>query len=384
MRLVELIKNIFVEKETVILSDKLSGVARKLAIEDYALQLAINFVAGTMSRLEFKTVLNDKETFGEDYYLWNVRPNANQNRNQFLTELISKLLYYNEVLVIDYNGQMIIADDFIKDDKALIPSRFTSVRRGDITFNRTFYRDEVMYFSNALRNVRSIVAGLLSGYQELLNSSVGKYKRAGGRKGIIDMEITPQKTEEWNRALDDLYNNRFKSYFNEENALVVLPKGLKYQEITGEGSKKSTSEVNDITNITNEAILKTAKAFCIPPSLMVGNTENVDSATDEYLTFCIMKIVDVIESEANRGFYQKAAYQSGRRLYIDTSCIKHRDIFDAAEAADKYIADGILSVDEVRKALKLLPLNTWWSRQHWFTKNYQSIEAVGEGGENHE
>jgi topoisomerase IA-like protein len=88
--------------------------------------------------------------------------------------------------------------------------------------------------------------------------AVGKYKRSGGRKGVAKISKTQSGDKNTQQQIDDLFNKQFKTYFSSENAVVTLPNGVEYDEITGEGSKKSTSEINDITNITKEAISRVA------------------------------------------------------------------------------------------------------------------------------
>lgn len=381
MKIIQWFKDFFGDKTTVTLNARLESQQYHLAIEDFAICMAINIIAGAVSKCEFRTLVNNLPVKKDDYYLWNIKPNANQNSSQFLQELVSKLLYYNECLVIEQNGQLIIADSYSHDEYALLPDRFTNVSRGNLTFQKPFYRDEVLFFTYANDNIRRLLSNLIQGYSSLTSMAVGKYKRAGGRKGVVDADFTPQQDEAWNNAINDLYGNRFKSYFTEENALVVLPRGVKYSEISGEGSKKSTSEVNDITNLTKEAFARVAQAFKIPPALLQGDIADVDSLVDEFLMICIDPLCDAIQTEINSNYYGKTAYLNGYRLMIDTTCVRHLDVFNIADRADKLISSGLYCIDELRDKIGDTTLNTWWSKQHWITKNYDKIETFVQGGE---
>lgn len=386
MRIIEWLRDIFGKKDTVTLSDKIEMQQYKLAVEDFAIQMAINLIAGAVSKCEFKTLAKGAPVQKGDHYVWNIEPNVNQNSSQFIGEIVRKLLYYNECLVIEQNGQLIVADDFVHTEYALFPDTFTGVRRGEFTFQKTFYAGDVMYFRYSEISIRALLSSLMKGYSDLLSMAVNKYKRAGGRKGIVTTETTPQQDGAWQKALNDLYGNRFKSYFKEENALVVLPRGIKYDEISGEGSKKSTSEVNDIASITKEAFMRVAQAFKIPPALLQGEVADVESLVDEFLTFCIDPLCDLIQTEINRKYYGKEAYIRGYKLMIDTTCVKHIDVFSIADKADKLISAGLYSIDDLREKLGDVPLNTWWSRMHWMTKNYANIARLqaAEGGEANE
>jgi HK97 family phage portal protein len=324
--------------------------------------------------------MKGKENKGDEYYLWNVEPNINQNSSQFIQEFISKLLYYNECLIVDVNGQLIIADDFIQNEYALYENTFTQVTRGSLTFDRPFKMSEVLYFKYSNDDVKALLSNLLKGYINLLNMATGKYKRSGGRKGIAKVDKAPSGDSEFQKKVDDLFNNRFKSYFEAENAVIHVPKGVEYTEQNGEGNKKSTSEIVDIASITREAFERVAQAFKIPPALLRGDVADVEKVTDNLLTFCVDPLCIMVDEEATRKRYGKSAFLSGSYMKIDTTCIRHIDIFSIAEKFDKLIASGGYSVDELRIKAGDLPLNTWWSKKHWLTKNYSDIENL-EGGE---
>lgn len=375
MKLVDFLRDFFGDKEIVYIKQKLESEKYKLAIEDFAIQMAINLIAGAVSKCEFKTFFKCKEVKGDEYYLWNVEPNDNQNSSQHIQELISKLLYYNECLSVESNGKLIIADSFNHREYALYPDTFSDVSRGDLIMNRTFNMNDVLYFKLGYRDIRLLLSNLLNGYSQLLDMSITKYKRSGGRKGVAKIDKTMSGNEKYKAEIDDIFQNRFKSYFENENAVVHLPNGIDYQEITGEGSKKSTSEINDITNITKEAMSRVAQAFRIPPALLQGDIADVEKITDNFLTFCIDPLVDMLETEITRKRYGKAAYLQGSYIKIDTTCIKHIDIFSIATQADKLISDSLYNVDELREKLGDMPLNTWWSKQYVRTKNYEALAA---------
>ena len=373
------------EKTIIELSQKAENTGYyALAIEDFAIQVAINLIAGLIAKCKFRTVVNGEEKEGIDFYRWNYEPNINQNGTEFKTELISKMLYYNEALIFEINGQMLIADDFTRTQYALYPNKYSNVRRGDFTSGKNFYEGDVMYFGYANKDTKELLSGLLNGYCELIGQSMDKYKRAGGRKGVVKTDINPQKDEAWQKALNDLYGNRFKSYYKNENALVVLPKGIEYTEISASGSQKSTSDVTDIINLTNEAFAKVGQCFKTPKALLLGDVANLDSSLDEALTTAIEPIISWLESEIIRKQYGQEAYSKGYYLKIDTTTIKHIDIMDVAGNLNNILSTGLYNVDQLRRKLGELPLNTWWSKQHYMTLNNARAEQIASEGNNDE
>ena len=387
MNIIHFLRDFFGDKSTVYINQKLEAEKCKLAIEDFSIQMAINMLAGLIAKCEFCTYIKGKKKKADEYYLWNVEPNVNQNSSQFMQELISRLLFFNEALVVEVGGQLIIAEDFTQNEYAVYPNSFTGVTRGTLKFDKTFYMPDVLYFKLNNQDIRALLSQLMDGYSDLLNMAVRKYKRAGGRKGVAKIDRTNGGDKKFQEQLKNLFNHKFKAYFEAENAVVDLPKGVEYQEITGEGSKKSTSEVKDISDITKEAMSRTAQAFRMPPALLQGDIADMEKVVDELLTVCVDPLADLIQTEINRKRYGKTAFLAGTYLRVDTTCIKHIDIFSIANQADKLISDSIYNVDEIREKIGDAPLNTWWSKQYVRTKNYEALAdspPAKTGGENDE
>lgn len=366
------------DKTTISLTEtQIAGEVQSLEIEMFAIATAIDLISNSISKCSFKTYLKGNEYKGDEFYSWNVQPNINQNSSQFMQKLITELLYNNECLVLDINGQFVIADSFYQSEYAVVENSFNSVVSGTMSFNKTFRMSEVMYFKLGNNDIRRLLSKVIVGYNNLLNMSIGKYKRSGGRKGILDIDATASKDEKFQENLEILMTKRFKTYFEAENAVLPLQKGYVYKEQGGEGSKKSTSEIVDINAVTKEIFERVAQAFKIPPSLLRGDIADISNITDNFLTFCIDPICCMISEEVNRKRYPKNDFLEGSYTRVDTSSIKHVDIFSISTAFDKLIASGGYSIDELRIKCGDVALNTDFSKQHFITKNYQKIETLG-------
>ena len=117
-----------------------------LYIRNLAFQTAVNLIANSISKCEFKTYMGGAETKGKEYYLWNVEPNLNQNSSEFIHKWVDKLYKNNECLIIEQNSQLLVADTFTKKEYALYNHQFSQVTVGDFSFNKTFEMKDVMYF----------------------------------------------------------------------------------------------------------------------------------------------------------------------------------------------------------------------------------------------
>ena len=355
-----------------------------LVAEELTIHAAINLIANSISKCEFKTLSKGKEQQGEEYYVWNYEPNKNQNSSQFLQELVATLLYRNECLVVESMGQLIIAESFTKEEYALKETVFSNVYRKGLTFDRTFRMSEVLYFRLNNKNIRQLLTNLCNGYNTLLDEAVDKYEKAGGEKGTlhIDALATGAKSggKSFEEVYEDLMNNRFKRFFNSRSAVLPLFNGFTYTKQAAEQSKKSTSEMKDITDVLDEIVVTVARAFNIPSPLLKGDVSDVEKVTQNFLTFCVDPICKMLQTEINRKRYGKRQVRQGCYLKIDTTTIMHVDVFAIAEKIDKLISSGMYCIDELRKKLGETELGTEESRKHWITKNYTDIAKGGDAG----
>lgn len=356
----------------------------RLVVQEFYIHSAINMIANCISKCEFKTYENGKETTGEEHYLWNYEPNKNQNSSQFLHELVARTLYNNECLVVDSAGQIIIAEGFGKEEFALKETVFSGVYRKGLNFSRTFTMSQVLYFQLNNKNIRQLLATLCDGYNKILQEAIEKYEKAGGEKGTLHIDAKAKGARYGDKTFEDVYeelmNVRFKKFFNSRSAVLPLFDGFTYNKQAAEQSKKSTSEMKDITDALNEIVETVARAFNIPVSLLKGDVSDVEKITRNFLTFCIDPICEMIQTEINRKRYGKNQIQKKSYLKIDTTTIMHTDVFDIAEKAAGLIASGIYCVDELRKKLGDAELDTEDSRKYFITKNYTEVEKL-EGGE---
>lgn len=378
MNFVDRIKRFFKGGKTIYLTEKYSTDIMELAITEFAINVAISLIAGAVSKCEFRTFRNYEEVFGDEYYLWNIEPNRNQNSSQFLQEMIHKLLYENECLILDVGGKLITADGFHKEEYAVNATQFSQVYKNNFTFSKTFSMDEVMYLKLNNESITDLFSELCQGYEKLSGEAIEKYIKSGGSKGILKISSIAKGKPDFDESYKKLMNEYFSTYFNGKNAVLPLFEGYDFTQPAGDGTKKSTSEIDDIRKITDAAFEKVGQAFKIPPALMRGDIADVENATDNMLTFAIDPLCDMISEEANRKRYGKDVLK-GDYLMIDTNCIKHIDIFQKAEQCDKLISSSMYCVDELRRKARDSELRTDFAKKHFITKNYEENKENGGG-----
>ena len=289
--------------------DEYASLVFDIYIREMAFWSAVNIVANAVSKCEFKTYLNGKEDKGKEYYLWNIEPNKNQNSSRFLNKLIAKLYRDNECLVIEQNGQLLVADSFNRKPYALYDDVFTEVRVEDFTFARSFAQSEVLYYQLNEENIRKLINGLYESYSKLIAYSMKAYQRSRGTKGIFKYDTLPVAGTPEREAFDALINKKIKQWMEGDNAALPLGRGQEWKELqhktyTNESTRDIRAQIDDIFDFT-------ARAFGIPPALLRGDVQDTSKAIDQLLTFCVDPLVDMIQEEINRKRNGYAGIQQG-------------------------------------------------------------------------
>ena len=351
-----------------------------LYIRELAFWTCVNKIANAIGKCEFRTYQGGEEVRGAEYYLWNVEPNGNQNASAFLTKLIGQLYRYNEALVIEVSGQLYVADSYQKKTYALYDYQFSGVTVDDFTFGKTFYQRDVLFFQLNSTDMRKLIGMMNAEYGKLFRYASDAYQKSRGHKGVLHIDAQAQSEDDFNDTLGELMNNHFKKFFNADSAVLPLFDGYEYTDL--KDKTYSSESTRDIKALADDLYEYTARAFSFPPSLAKGDVQDTSKAIDELLTFCIDPLAVMIQEEINRKRYGQAEYLAGNLLRIDTTRVKHIDIFDIATPIDKLISSGAFTINDIRRLINEPRINDKWADQHFITKNYSTVqdllEAKGE------
>ena len=352
-----------------------------LYIRNLAFQTAVNLIANSISKCEFKTYMNGTETKGREYYLWNVEPNLNQNSSEFIHKWVDKLYKNNECLIIEQNGQLLVADSFTKKEYALYNHEFSQVTVGDFSFDKIFEMKDVLFFKLHNDNIRRLINGMFDSYGRLIEYTNKSYLKSRGSKGTLDISTVAQNNSNFTKNIEKLFGKDFKKFFESENAVLPLYEGWKYNDI--ESKTYSNEGTRDIKAMIDDIYDFTARGFGIPPALLKGDIANVEHATDNYLTFCIDPFSDFASEEINRKRNGYTEFSKGNFLRIDTTTIKHFDIISVATNIDKLISSAVFCINDVRRLAGMEKINEDFADKHYITKNYTDVENMEalEGGE---
>ncbi|WP_052158668.1 phage portal protein [Halobacillus sp. BBL2006] len=342
-----------------------------------AIQTCVNMIARTISQSEFRVKKDRKTIKDEMYYRFNVRPNPNMSASVFWQKVINKLVYDNECLIIQSDTQdLLVADDFIRNEYGLVEDIFTGVTVKNYTYSRPFKMQDVIYLEYANENLAKLIDGLYADYGEVFGRMVEFQKRKNQIRATVDIESIGMKDEESRSRLQNFIDRMYKAISDKSVAIVPQQKGFTYNEQSNAIQGESVDEINKVTNGFLDHV---AIALGIPPALIHGEMADVEKQTRNYMTFCIDPLNKKIADELNAKLFTKKEFLEGKRM--DIRRISYSNLFDLASSIDKLVASGTFTGNEVREEAGFEPSSDPMLDKHIITKNYQEMKTL-KGGEN--
>lgn len=349
--------------------------ATEIYIRQLAFYMLVNKIANAVSKCEIMTYEKNKKVKGQEWYRWNIQPNKNQSATQFWHKAINKLYENNEALIIVQGGELYIADSYTLDDEAvLFEHTFKDVTVKNLRFNKTFNMSDVFYFQLNSVNLKKYLDCTLSMYTNLINVACNSFATDHGNKGVLKIDQYAEGADDFQETLKEILEEDFKTFFENPNAVLPLYTGYEYEDISKKGTVKSTSR--DIKAMFDDVIKITANALGIPANIANGDVADTSKAIDEFLTFCIDPLIELLSDEINRKLFTNIQIINGYCIKFYTKAIKHIDLLDVASAIDKLISSGCFTINDIRQVCGEDLIDEDWANQYFMTKNYSTIEDI--------
>ncbi|MDE3295902.1 phage portal protein [Lacticaseibacillus rhamnosus] len=354
-------------------SDMWEADAQRAWLKRMAIDTNVNFIAKSFSQSEFKVVHNQRaDRSSELYYRLNVRPNANQSSGQFWQKFIRKLIYNNEVLVVQSDtGDLLIADGFVHNEFALYPDTFSGVTVGDYTFNRTFSMNDCLYLQYSNNRLENYVASMFGDYGKLLGRMVEVAMRSRQVRAVVHVGAMSGTNEQKAKKIQNYLDSLYKSFQDKSVAIAPETDGLEYEEKNTTAESRGTSPLEDVRNVKTQFIDDVAVILGIPPMLLHGSTAEIDQNQKAYLDYCLVPLMDMVIAEMNAKFFDSDEYMAGN--HIEIVGLNKPDIVETANALDKLRAATIINGDEGRQMIGLDPTGRKEMQEYYVTKNYESV-----------
>lgn len=356
--------------------DMISVEVKKLELSKMAIQKAKGMIAHAIAKSEFVVQRKDGRVKDHVYWILNIRPNPNETATDFWIAVIDKLLTYTECVICNVGGHLYIADTYTDDNAVMMPKIYKNVTitaNGEtFRLNKNFRADDVIHLRAQNDKIKGYLEKVSMLYDSVASALAAAKKIASTPKFTLDVpgSIPVIQTTDENGNIKkltiDVYKQKIKELLESDNIEI-----LQNSNGMNIGSLKIESSISseDIVKIANEIFTECAFAFDIPKAVFLGEiTEKADS-TNEFITYAVGWIVELLNDSFNAKLVGEKAYLEGERIWVDMSRFKHRDILESAANLDKLRSIGF-NFDEIREAIGWEALNTEFSQERVVTKNY--------------
>lgn len=363
------------------LAKEMSTLAYDAAEQSYfkelALQIAISYIANTISKCEFKVYEKGEEVKNELYYMLNVSPNPNQNSSQFLNAFVTRYYRKGEALIFpdSKRNRLYIADGFAVDEKPFAENIFGTISVGSETISRKFKASDVFYFKLDDIDVKKLIDGAFGEYNKVMQSAIDAFLRRNGKKYKLALEQYRAGDPAFVEVYEKMLKKQLETFIKSPNAVYPQFKGMSLDEFSNT-TQSGLGNASDVIDIRKEMFETVAQAFKIPLAMMYGNITSINDMINMYLTFAIDPLADMIGEEITRKMYPFDAWKRGNYVKVDTSCISHVDILDVADKVANAVGSGVVCLDDMRCRLDMPPLDNELGKMHFITRNYATPGEV--------
>lgn len=355
---------------------------------------AIGMIAKAIAQSEIVVTDGHQRITDDVYYRLNVRPNDNQTGTDFWYRVVSKLLEDGDALIVRVpeSGKYYLATSYTTDNYVMFGKTYRNVTITDgtdqMTFARTIYADDALHLKYSSDKIRLYTDNALRSLNEVLNAiaTMEKVSRTPFFKYKVDATTTFATKGKDGKIqklmLDDVVARLENQLKSKDLQVIKEPTGTSL-EYLGISSTVTAAEINSIaTEIGHLA----AQAYDIPESVFDGTISEKSDATNEFITYAVAPVAEVINDTLHAKLIGEADFIRGERCFVWLAHFKHIDVIDAAANLDKLRGIGF-TLDELFEMVGYPTLNTDFSTQRALTLNYSpegeaADEADGpEGGD---
>lgn len=356
--------------------DTISVDIQKLALSELAIEKAVGMIAKAIAKSEFIVERNHVRTKDDVYWLLNIQPNPNETATDFWISAIRKLLLETECVICLVNGNMYIVDSYTINDVVMLPQTYSNIvitsNEKTLTLRYPFQGNNIIHLKARNEKIKRYLKKVLNLYNNIASAVSAAKKIESTPKFSLDIEgaaplIRTKNPDGTDKTLTiDQYRESVKKLLESDDIEIITNRsGLSLSQIKIDINANS----EDIVKMAKEIFTECALAFDIPKAVFLGEiTEKADS-TNEFITYAVDWIVEMLNDSLNAKFVGKEDYLKGEKIWIDMSKYKHVDIIESAANLDKLRSIGF-NFDEVRTMVGWEELGADFSQERVITKNY--------------
>ena len=370
-------------KEIQSLAEIIAVDMEKLNLSKLAIEKAIMMIAKAIAKSDILIQTESKEKHKKEYRL-NVQPNDNECGTVFWTEVVKQLLTEQEALIIPLSGKYYRATSWSHTNEVMMKRVYKDVMLScggeNLTIFSTFQSDEVIHLRYDNARIRLYLQNVVGQFDKTMDSinammqlsSQPRFKLKLGTNALSFREKQADGTDKV--MTKDQYVLKIKKLLTSD-ALEVL---TEQENASVEQLQINTAvKAEELTKMALQINNEVANAFDIPEAVFNGNITEKSDATNEFITYAVSPVAEVINDTLTAYVVGEDDYCSkNEKVMVWLARFKHVDVVDSAVNLDKLRGIGF-HLDEIRGMVGYPLLNTEFSTERALTKNYG-----GEGNNN--
>lgn len=337
-----------------------------------------------MSEVRIYRSADAPEASDHESWLWNVSPNSNQSRAEFVSELLHTALTDRDgALVVpitrNRNTQLWLADGYSINEQPGREDRYEYVSIGGSTeVARRSYRASEAYRFRLMPcpGWSELLTLAVSEYQALGSVAEAAFEDSNAMRYKLMTETPVSGTDKNMQRIADYIDKSLKPFLKGDRGVLPVYKGFDLTRLAGASSAASWRKSEDVIAIRKDMFDAVAACFRVPVSLLYGNTNNFEAVWTSFVTFCVDPIARAMADEIARKTLTEDEWMAGGRVVVDTSHIKHVDIFDVADKVEKLVGSSVDTPNEIRSFTRQRPVSADGMDDYQRTKNFETAGEV--------
>lgn len=370
-------------KEIQSLAEIIAIDMEKLNLSKLAIEKAITMIAKAIAKSDILIQTESKEKNKKEYRL-NVQPNDHECGTVFWTEVVKQLLTEQEALIIPLSGKYYRATSWSHTNEVMAKRVYKDVMLScggeNLTIFNTFQSDEVIHLRYDNARIRLYLQNVVGQFDKTMDSinammqlsSQPRFKLKLGTNALSFREKQADGTDKV--MTKDQYVLKIKKLLTSDTLEVLTEQeNASVEQLQINTTVKAEELAKMALQINNEV----ANAFDIPEAVFNGNITEKSDATNEFITYAVSPVAEVINDTLTAYVVGEDDYCSkNEKVMVWLARFKHVDVVDSAVNLDKLRGIGF-HLDEIRGMVGYPLLNTEFSTERALTKNYG-----GEGSNN--
>lgn len=370
-------------KEIQSLAEIIAVDMEKLNLSKLAIEKAIMMIAKAIAKSDILIQTENKEKRKKEYRL-NVQPNDNECGTVFWTEVVKQLLTEQEALIIPLSGKYYRATSWSHTNEVMMKRVYKDVMLscGDenLTIFSTFQSDEVIHLRYDNARIRLYLQNVVGQFDKTMDSinammQLSSQPRFKLKLGTNALSFREKQADGTDKVMTrDQYVLKIKKLLTSDDLEVLTEQeNASVEQMQINTTVKAEELAKMALQINNEV----ANAFDIPEAVFNGNITEKSDATNEFITYAVSPIAEVINDTLTAYVVGENDYcRKNEKVMVWLARFKHVDVVDSAVNLDKLRGIGF-HLDEIREMVGYPLLNTEFSTERALTKNYG-----GEGNSN--